>query len=254
MRATGLAVLLLCCLLPGLAHAQPKPTNGVGYVLLPKEIPAKMDGVYRLNSYADPYGPLALATRIFDLSFSVATTVNGLAVDQQNKLFLFVCPAVSGDYVDVTQEGWIPPGAFDPDSPAFIKLIGQPFSADQVSQDITGPMPNRQYDHGTTNYDGDFWDYGPYPATPHYPSQGGPTPTPPIPRATTPTLPAIPTTTSSIPANPIPIRISRYGTGPERARPGFATPPIPTRWCCPTSGAVSRGSPSVPIVLPTPTS
>lgn len=170
MHAIGLAFLVLGCLLPAGGQTEPRPTNGVAYVLLPKEIPARMDGVYRLNSYSEPYGPLALGTRIFDLSFSVATTVNGLAVDQRNKLFLFVCPAVSGDYVEVTQEGWIPPGAFEPDSPAYIKLIGQPFSADQVSQDITGPMPNRQYEHGTTNYDGDFWDYGPYPATPHYPS------------------------------------------------------------------------------------
>ncbi len=170
MWTLGLVVLLAGCLGQAALADDPKPTNGVGYVLLPKEIPAHMDGVYRLNAYDEPYGPVALGVRMFDLQFSVATTVNGLAVDQDNKVYLFVCPSVSGDYVEVAKQGWIPPGAFDPESPAFIKLIGQPFSADQVSRDITGPMPNRQYDHGTTNYDGDFWDYGPYAASPHYPS------------------------------------------------------------------------------------
>jgi len=169
-RAIWLVVLFLCCLGQDLLALDPAPTNGVAYILLPKEIPAKMDGVYRLNSYSDPFGPIALGKRIFDLQFSVATTVNGLAVDQENRLYLFISPSISGDYTLVDKQGWLPKSAFEPDSPAFIKLIGQPFNSTQISRDITGPMPNRQYDHGTTNYDGDFWDYGPYPASPHYPS------------------------------------------------------------------------------------
>ena len=96
-RAIWLVVLFLCCLGQDLLALDPAPTNGVAYILLPKEIPAKMDGVYRLNSYSDPFGPIALGKRIFDLQFSVATTVNGLAVDQENRLYLFISPSISGD-------------------------------------------------------------------------------------------------------------------------------------------------------------
>lgn len=147
------------------------PVNGISYVLLPKELQNGLSGVYRLNSYTDPTMPLAIGIRLFDLNFSGTKNISGLAVNQQNRLFLFVCPNIEGEYVEVSQEGWIPPGAFAPDSPAYIKLIGEAFSADQVSQDVTSSWPtNRQYTHGTTNYDNDFWDYGPCPATPYYPS------------------------------------------------------------------------------------
>ncbi|MEW6711551.1 MAG: hypothetical protein AB1403_17140, partial [Candidatus Riflebacteria bacterium] len=166
----SLAIILLGCSLIQ-ASAAIDPHNGVAYVLLPKDF-AGIHGVYRLNSYSDPYNPLTSENgkRIFDLNFGGAVVVNGLAVNQTGKIYLFVGPNVTGVYTPVSEVGWIPSGRFEEDSPAYVKLIGQAFNSAQVSQDITGAMPNRQYDHGTTNYDNDFWDYGPYPASPHYPS------------------------------------------------------------------------------------
>ncbi|MBI3037899.1 hypothetical protein HYY75_02450, partial [bacterium] len=86
-----------------------------------------------------------------------------MAVNQQNILYLFVGPTPTGAYSDVTQVGWVPPGTFEADSPAFVKVIGQPFQAAQVSADVTSTMGNLEYPFGTTNYDNDFWDYGPWP-------------------------------------------------------------------------------------------
>ncbi|MFZ5950741.1 MAG: hypothetical protein ACOYXC_08545, partial [Candidatus Rifleibacteriota bacterium] len=170
LRIFSLAIVLLGCSLIQ-ASAAIDPHNGVAYVLLPKDYPG-LHGVYRLNSYSDPYNPLTTQNgkRIFDLNFGGAVVVNGLAVNQTGKIYLFVGPNVTGVYTPVNEVGWIPSGRFEEDSPAYVKLIGQPFNSAQVSQDITGAMPNRQYDHGTTNYDNDFWDYGPYPASPHYSS------------------------------------------------------------------------------------
>jgi hypothetical protein len=155
--------ILLFTQVIGAGYADIVPHNGVAYLLLPKEMPGDIHGVYRLNSYADPYAPLtALGGRIiFDLNFGGAVVVNGLAVNQKNQIYLFVGPNVSGEYTEVSEVGWLPAGKFDDDSPAYIKLIGQPFSADQVSQDIPADgSPQRQYPAGTTNYDNDFWDYG----------------------------------------------------------------------------------------------
>ncbi len=163
-----ISILVGCC--PA-GWAVPEARNGVAYVLLPKEYPTALQGVWRMNAYVDPYGPLALGTKVFGLSFLAAgQAANGLAVNQSNRVYFFVAPNVGGSYAPVDLEGWLPGGLFDPDSPAYVKLIGQPFNSSQISQDITGPMPNRQYDHGTTNYDNDFWDYGPWPASPYYPS------------------------------------------------------------------------------------
>lgn len=143
-------------------YADIDPHNGVSYVLLPKDLDG-IHGVYRLNSYSDPYGPIITANgrRMFDLNFGGAVVVNGLAVNQSSKVYLFVGPNVTGEYAAVDEVGWIPAGRFDADSPAFIKLIGQPFSTDQISQDVDSTLANLTHPYGTTNYDNDFWDYGP---------------------------------------------------------------------------------------------
>ncbi|GAB4273843.1 MAG: hypothetical protein Kow0029_13770 [Candidatus Rifleibacteriota bacterium] len=143
-------------------YADINPHNGVAYVLLPKEIPG-IHGVYRLNEYSDPYDPILTTggRRMFDLNFGGAVVVNGLAVNQSSKIYLFVGPNVTGEYTAVDEVGWLPAGRFDEDSPAYIKLIGQPFSADQISQDANSGLGNLCFPWGTTNYDNDFWDYGP---------------------------------------------------------------------------------------------
>jgi hypothetical protein len=162
--------ILLLSQIVGINAADIVPHNGVAYVLIPREVPPDMErtpsefhGVYRLNDYSDPYDPLVDENGkiIFDLNIDGAVVVNGLAANQQNQLYLFIGPDASGEYTEVSQVGWLPAGKFEDDSPAYIKLIGQPFSADQVSQDIPADgAPQAQYPHGTTNYDNDFWDYG----------------------------------------------------------------------------------------------
>lgn len=160
LRIFILTVLLFSISSSGFAAIDPH--NGVAYVLLPKDYPG-IHGVYRLNSYSSPYEALlgVNGKRMFDLNFGGAVVVNGLAVNQQSKVYLFVGPNVSGVYTPVTQVGWVPSGRFEPDSPAYTKLIGQPFSASQVSQDVKSDMGNLTYTFGTTNYDNQFWDYGP---------------------------------------------------------------------------------------------
>lgn len=143
-------------------YADIDPHNGVAYILLPKDI-AGIHGVYRLNDYTDPYGPIVPGNgkRMFDLNFGGAVVVNGLSVNQSSKVYLFVGPTVTGAYAPVEEVGWIPSGRFEDDSPAYIKLVGQAFSADQVSQDANASLGNLSFPFGTTNYDNDFWDYGP---------------------------------------------------------------------------------------------
>lgn len=169
-RIIFLTALLICnCFI---SYAAIDPHNGVAYVLLPKDF-SGIHGVYRLNSYSDPYPALISANgkRIFDLNFGGAVVVNGLAVNQTGKIYLFVGPNVAGVYTPVEEVGWLPSGMFEPDSPAYVRLIGQAFNSSQVSQDVPSDgMPQKQYPHGTTNYDNDFWDYGPHPTSPHYPS------------------------------------------------------------------------------------
>lgn len=161
--------LLRICILAGLfvslysaGFAAINPHNGVAYVLLPRDYPG-IHGVYRLNSFSDPYAPLigSNGKRLFDLNFGGALVVNGLAVNQSSKVYLFVGPNVTGVYTPVEQVGWVPSGRFEADSPAYTKLIGQPFSASQVSQDVGPGIGNLSHPYGTTNYDNDFWDYGP---------------------------------------------------------------------------------------------
>lgn len=159
-RIIILTFIFIQVLLAG--YADIDPHNGVAYILLPKDL-AGIHGVYRLNDYTDPYDPIVPGNgrRMFDLNFGGAVVVNGLAVNQSSKVYLFVGPNVTGEYAPVEEIGWIPAGSFEEDSPAFIKLIGQPFSADQVSQDANSGLGNLCFPWGTTNYDNDFWDYGP---------------------------------------------------------------------------------------------
>lgn len=160
LRICILAVLFVSLYSVGFADINPH--NGVAYVLLPKDY-SGIHGVYRLNSFSDPYAPLlgSNGRRLFDLNFGGAVVVNGLAVNQSSKIYLFVGPNVTGVYAPVDEVGWVPSGRFEADSPAFTKLIGQPFSAAQVSQDVNGSLGNLSHPYGTTNYDNDFWDYGP---------------------------------------------------------------------------------------------
>ncbi|NCB39785.1 MAG: hypothetical protein EOM80_13555, partial [Erysipelotrichia bacterium] len=155
-----LTVLFAILIAPGFADIIPH--NGVAYLLLPKDY-SGIHGVYRLNYFSDPYGPILSENgkRLFDLNFGSAVVVNGLAVNQSSKIYLFVGPNVTGAYTPVEAVGWLPSGRFEADSPAYTKLIGQPFSASEVSMDVNDELENLDYTFGTTNYDNDFWDYGP---------------------------------------------------------------------------------------------
>ncbi len=162
-RRGFLALLLaVCVLLPTLAQAADEPYNGISYVLVPRDYSGR-EGVYRLNGRIAPYNPIgAGGQRLFNFSFTGGTsTVNGLAVSPLAKLYLFVCPPATGIYTDVTQVGWLPAGTFAADSPAYIKLIGQPHDTTQLSPDVSSTMGHLCFPWGTTNYDNDFWDYGP---------------------------------------------------------------------------------------------
>jgi hypothetical protein len=146
----------------------PEVANGVAYILVPAEVPEE-HGVYRLNAYNSPFAPLEEGQRLFDLSFGKSSVFNGLAVNHESKLFLLGGGKGSGKYQPVEKIGWLPEMDFPEESPAYLALIGQAFSGSEISQDITEAMPNRQFDHGTTNYDNDFWDYGHWPLDPYFP-------------------------------------------------------------------------------------
>ncbi|MDD3001171.1 MAG: hypothetical protein PHF29_05395 [Candidatus Riflebacteria bacterium] len=135
-------------------------SNGISYILLPKTYDS-LHGVYRLNSYAPPYAKKDGGTRLFDLNFDGANVVNGLTVNQTDDVFLFVGPNVTGEYTPVSQVGWVPSSRFEDDSPAFVKLIGQPYNKDQISKDwpIQSELNNATFDAETTNYDNTYWDY-----------------------------------------------------------------------------------------------
>ncbi len=116
-------------------YAQINPHNGVAYLLLPKEING-LHGVYRLNEYSDPYNPIIPGNgkRIFDLNFGGAKVVNGLAVNQSGKLYLFIGPNATGVYTPVDATGWIPVGKFDNDSAAYVKAIGQDYDGSVLNE------------------------------------------------------------------------------------------------------------------------
>lgn len=154
---------LIVAMVPIGAQAQGTPSgdsNGISYIMLPKEY-ASLNGVYRMNNYTSPYNPYVGGRRLFDLNFQGANVVNGLAVNQNDDVFLFVGPNVQGVYTPVSEVGWLPSSRFDDDSPAFVKLIGQPYNKDQITKDwpITSELNNASFPAGSTNYDNTFWDY-----------------------------------------------------------------------------------------------
>ncbi len=178
-RLNGLGIALALVLLSACCQgifAAPEARNGVAYVLLPKDYPTALEGVWRLNSYADPYGPLAMGTKVFGLGFiGAGQAANGLAVNQSNRVYLFVSPNVGGVYTPVTEVGWTPVGLFDEDSPAYVKLIGQAWNSDEMpaesdyrvnedprykdSTSTNGPNNRlfRWFPPDTTNYENLFW-------------------------------------------------------------------------------------------------
>ncbi|MFZ5950687.1 MAG: hypothetical protein ACOYXC_08275, partial [Candidatus Rifleibacteriota bacterium] len=130
MRRLAIILYSLCILTQAFipVFAEVKPHNGVAYLLLPKDL-AGIHGVYRLNEYSDPYNPIVPGNgkRIFDLNFGGAKVVNGLAVNQTGKLYLFIGPNATGEYTPVDTVGWLPVGKFDNDSAAYVKAIGQDY-------------------------------------------------------------------------------------------------------------------------------